>query len=261
MKLRLFSAMLTALSLIIVLSACRSTDYYRDRAVQRARKFLLEEDRTLNLEQREYVKFNKPVIMAAPIFNKLGTDSATSGTLSHICIAWVIEGKKDAYVVFGVSDKRLHDWTPNRLITKRYDIPIYNYNKANKSAMNYAVNNFLYLSNRQLNKVRFEVPETIITDYGFGKKTLKAKGISEERLKSLMQITFVWPSVRPGHKVFVCGIGAKDLEGWIPMLGGETPAAELKNHFLKTVFFGQFGGKMRGIKEDKKVTKVKKDGK
>jgi len=75
MKLRLFLTISVSLSLIILLSACGTTDYYKDRAVQRARKFLLEEDRTLNLAQREYVKFNKPVIMAAPIFIKLGTES------------------------------------------------------------------------------------------------------------------------------------------------------------------------------------------
>ena len=68
MKLRLFLTTLTPLLLTIIFAACNSVDYYRDRAVQRARVFLLEEDRTLNLEQREYVKFNKPVIMAAPDF-------------------------------------------------------------------------------------------------------------------------------------------------------------------------------------------------
>ena len=240
MKFRLFSLMLASLSLVVILGACSSTDYYRDRAVQRARTFLLEEDRSLNLEQREYVKFNKPVIMAESIFSNIGTDSASDGPLSHVCIAWVVPGKKDAYVVFGVSDNRLKNWSPNRLITKRYDIPIYSYQAASMTAVAYAANNFLYLSPETLNKIRFEIPETIVTDYKFGKETLEAKKISKANLKSLVQTTFVWNSTRPGHKLFVCGLGAKDLARWRPIFGGETSTTELKSHFLQTVSFGQF---------------------
>ncbi len=254
MKLRLFLTILASLSLIIILNACGTTDYYKDRAVQRARKFLLEEDRTLNLAQREYVKFNKPVIMAAPIFVKLGTASATSGTLSHICIAWIAPGRKDAHVVFGVSDNRLRDWTPNRVVIKRYDKPAHEYHAARNAAILYGVSNFLYLSNKKLNRIRFEVPETIVTDYKLTEATLKGKGLSEKHLKSLVQITFVWASGRAGHKLFVCGLGAKDLTGWRPIFGGETPVSELREHFLGPVSFGQFAPKPE---EDKKSVKVK----
>lgn len=261
MKLRLFLAMLTALSLILLLDACQSTDYYRDRAVQRARKFLLEEDKTLNLEQREYVKFNKGVIMAVPIFDKFSSDSASNGAISHVCIAWIVPGKKDAYVVFGTSDNRLQNWEANRLIVKRYDIPIYSYQAANSIAVLYAMNNFLYLSTEALNRIRFEAPETIITDYKFGKETMAAKKISEEKLKSLVQTTFVWNSPRPDHKLFVCGVGAEDLAGWRPIFGGETPTAELRSHFLQTVSFGQFAKDAPKAKEDVKAAKIKEDKK
>lgn len=254
MKLRLFLTILTSLSLIIILSACSTTDYYKDRAVQRARKFLLEEDRTLNLAQREYVKFNKPIIMGAPIFRKLGTESATSGTLSHVCIAWIVPGRKDAYVVFGASDNRLRDWTPNRVLIKRYDPPARKYHSAKHKAILYGVSNFLYLSNKQLNRIRFEVPETIITDYKLSEANLKEKKISAKHLKSLVQITFVWPSNRSSHKLFVCGLGAKDMGGWKPIFGGETTVSRLRGHFLGSISFGQFAPKP---KEDKKNIKAK----
>jgi len=229
MKLRLFLTTIASLSLILLLNACGTTDYYKDRAVQRARTFLLQEDRTLNLEQREYVKFNKPVIMAAPIFTKLNSASATSGTLSHVCIAWIAPGRKDAHVVFGASDNRLRNWTPNRVIVKRYDPPARIYHSARRKAVLYGVNNFLYLSNQRLNRIRFEVPETIVTDFKL-----------EKGNKSLVQITFVWPSDSLDKKLFVCGLGAKDLVGWQPIFGGETSVTELREHFLKEVSFGQF---------------------
>jgi hypothetical protein len=253
MKLRLFLTIFTSLSLIIILNACGTTDYYKDRAVRRARKFLLEEDRTLTLAQREYVKFNKPVIMGTSIFKKLGTESATSGTLSHVCIAWIAPGRKNAHVVFGASDNRLRDWTPNRVIIKRYDKPAYKYHAARRAAMLYGVSNLLYLSNRQLNRIRFEVPETIVTDYKLPKANLKEKSISEKQLKSLVQITFVWSSGRPSHKVFVCGVGAKDLGGWRPIFGGETPVSELRDHYLGPVAFGQFAPIPEEYKKNVKV--------
>jgi hypothetical protein len=264
MKFRLFLTALASLSLIILLSACGTTDYYKDRAVQEARKFLLQEDRTLTLAQREYVKFNKPVIMAAPIFTKKNTASATSGTLSHVCIAWVVPGKKDAYVVFGTSDNRLRYWYPNRVIMKRYDKPARIYHAARYAAMIYGVNNFLYLSNRKLNRIRFEIPETIITDYKFSEATLKSKGLTESGVKSLVQTTFVWSSDSPDKKIFVCGVGAKDLTGWKTMLGGETPVAELRSHFLGTAYFGQLGlrpEKKKKTPEVKKISKVKEEPK
>ena len=248
MKLRLFFTTLTSLALIMVFAACSTTEYYKDRAVQRARVFLLQEDRTLTLAQQEYVKFNKPVIMAAPIFTKLNSASATSGTLSHVCIGWIVPGRKDAYVVFGASDNRLRDWTPNRVIIKRYDQPARIYHKAKRAAVSYGVNNFLYLSSRQINRIRFEVPETIITDYKFSKATLEAKRISESHLKSLVQITFVWPSGSYDKRLFVCGLGAKDLVGWRPVLGGETSVDELRKHFIGSLSFGQFAS----IQEDEK---------
>ena len=260
MKLRLFLTTLTPLLLTVIFAACNSIDYYRDRAVQRARVFLLEEDRTLNLEQREYVKFNKPVIMAAPIFVKLNSASATSGTLSHVCIAWIVPGNKNAYVVFGVSDNRLRDWTPNRVVIKRYDQPASIYRKAKTQAISFAVNNFLYLPFRQTNRIRFEIPETIITDYKLSKATLKAQKISEDQLKSLVQITFVWPSGSYGKRLFVCGLGAKDLKGWRPVFGGETTVDELREHFIGTLSFGQFDPVKKVDKEAGTFPEIKEPG-
>ena len=260
MKLRLFLTILMPLLLVIVFAACNSTDYYRDRAVQRARVFLLQEDRTLNLEQREYVKFNKPVIMAAPIFLKLNSGSATSGTLSHVCIAWVVPGCKNAYVVFGASDNRLRDWTPNRVVIKRYDKPAGVYQKAKSIAIKFAVNNFLYLSSRQINRIRFEIPETIITDYKFSKAMLKGRKISEAQLKSLVQVTFVWPSGTYDKRLFVCGLGAKDLGRWRPVFGGETSVDELREHFVGSLSFGQFDPVKKTDKQADKFPEIKEPG-
>ena len=257
MKLRILLTISASLAVMFFLNACRSKDFYHDRAVQRARKFILEEDKTLTLEQQEFIKYNKPVIMAAEIFSKLATGSSRSHTLSHVCIAWIVPGHKDAYVVFGTSDNYLRDWYPNRVIIKRYDQPAHKFHAANRAAVLYAVNNFLYLSNKQLNRVRFSPPETIVTDYKITKEALEGKGIKPKNLKSLMQVTFVWPSYKEGHKIFVCGLGYKKLGGWKPIFGGETPTSELKQHFVADLSFGQFAPEDIRSKKTEKVLKSK----
>ena len=258
MRLRILLTISASLAVMLFFNACRSKDFYHDRAVQRARKFILEEDKTLTLEQQEFIKYNKPVIMAAEIFSKITTGAAASHALSHVCIAWIIPGHKDAYVVFGTSDNYLRDWYPNRVIIKRYDKPAREYHAANRSAVLYAVNNFLYLSNKQLNRVRFSPPETIVTDYKITKETLKEKGIKPKNAKDLVQISFVWGSYKADHKVFVCGLGNKKLGGWKPIFGGETPTSELKQHFVADLSFGQFAPEVDKAKKAEKSVKTKK---
>lgn len=44
-------------------AGCRSDAYYQDRAVQRARAYLLEHATELSAEQLYFVKFNRPVLL------------------------------------------------------------------------------------------------------------------------------------------------------------------------------------------------------
>jgi hypothetical protein len=108
--------------------------------------------------------------------------------------------------------------------------------------------------------IRFEVPETIITDYKFSKATLKAKKIPESHLKSLVQITFVWPAGSYGKRLFVCGLGAKNLNGWRPVFGGETSVDELREHFVGSLSFGQFNPVKDDDKKADKFPEIKEPG-
>ena len=85
---------------------------------------------------------------------------------------------------------------------------------------------------------------------------MKGRRISEAQLKSLVQITFVWPSDTYEKRLFICGLGAKDLKGWRPVFGGETTANELRDHFLGELSFGQFAPEPD---TDKKTSKTKKN--
>ena len=43
-----------------------------------------------------------------------------SSDLQQICVTWMIPGKKDLYMVFGVSSARMDGWEPNRIILRDY---------------------------------------------------------------------------------------------------------------------------------------------
>ena len=102
------------LLLLIFLCGC-STVYYQDRAVTKARAFLLKSDELeLTRAQIEYVKFNKPVILMSELLQ------ASPFGYYQFCITWKIPGIDEAAMVFGFSDQRMIDWSPNRLIMRDF---------------------------------------------------------------------------------------------------------------------------------------------
>ncbi len=217
-------------------AGCRSTDYHRDAAVQRARKFLLEEEQDLTVLQREYVRYNKPLILAQDILGKYSNhrSSVLSTALSQICVAWIIPEQEDAYLVFGVSGNNLWDWSPNRLIIKKFTQPDRKRLTAVQSAMLYAMNNMLYLSTEQRNRIRFGVPEIITTNFIVDYSAMGENSPQKiESLKAMKQTTFVWKSLEPDKKIVVVGLGASDLGGWQPVFGQEIVDAELNDHKVK----------------------------
>ena len=78
----------------IFLVSCKSDDYYREQAVISARKYVLKNAKDLDVLQQEYIRFNKPVIMAENILGDYAKakKSILSGETSQVCIAWVVPG-------------------------------------------------------------------------------------------------------------------------------------------------------------------------
>jgi hypothetical protein len=223
-------------AVVVLLSGCRSDDYYKDAAVKKARTFLLEEEKGLTLMQREYIRYNKPVIMAQDILGEYpdAQSSALTSALSQVCIAWIVPGAKDAYIVYGTSGNRLLGWSPNRLIKKHYAKIDYKRISATTNAVDFAMNNFLYLSVAQRNRIRFGIPKIIVTDFSVDYTDAgKNKPAKIKALKALTQKSFVWDSLKAGHKVVVCGLGQPDLGEWSPFFGQEITDAELQKHILK----------------------------
>ena len=67
--------------LVVLCAGCRSEAYYQDRAVQRAREYLLDNAPELTTEQLYFVKYNRPLLLTGEILPAAGPGTAVSGNM------------------------------------------------------------------------------------------------------------------------------------------------------------------------------------
>ena len=225
-------ALLTALLAAVLLTGCRTEAQCEERAVARARDFLLENSPELSVEQQAFVRYNLPVLLVEGVF---GGSGVAVSDVSQVCITWVIPGQKDAYLVFGASDGRLQSWYPNRLIRKVF--PKYEKTVAGAIgiARTYAMNGQYYqLSRHAYNCVRFENPQVIRSSFEL---PLDPEGTATEeeiaKLKELTQFSLVWAPSRQTDKVVISGLAQSDLSGFKVYSGGVMSPEYLQKHTLK----------------------------
>ncbi len=220
----------------LLLGGCQSSEYYQERAVNRAREYLLKKCTTLTPLQREYVKFNKPLIMSETV---IGDSTDGSGVISpharvQFNIAWVIPGKEKLHMVYGVSDPSMAMWFPERLIIKEFVQPDVARNNAFRAGRLYALNTLLSLPLADTNRIRFELPEVFKTDYKLDFNP-EDRGITAEEAQAMMklaQTSLVWNGTTDNQRIVVVGIGQPDLKSWNPMISITTTPDELKKHVI-----------------------------
>ncbi len=223
---------LCAACTLLTLSGCRSTAYYQNQAVKEARAYLLEEvGPQLTLQQREYVKFNKPILLVSSLL------PAPSFGYEQVCVTWLIPGIQEACMVYGYGDKQMIGWSPNRIIWQDFSPWDQNRQKAVKSARDYAINNLFFpLSVEQFNRVRFDAPQIIITDFDLIDEyvgELDDTAVTALTQHTKVQFSIVWPlGETPEQYVVLCGRSEPDLKGWTIDFGAIVTEEELKQHTL-----------------------------
>lgn len=236
-----FSAMLG----VVLLSGCRSDQYYQDRAATRAREYLLKHSPELTLDQIYFVTYNAPVFLVAPIFdNTGGSRTQLSSDQQQICITWRIPGREYLYMVFGTSTQRMDDWRPNRLIRKRFvdlGVPL---DAAMNAARDYALNYLLEeMSVAEYNLVRFTYPWVLETNFPLtadpeGNLSPDETAEALAKLEQETQLSLVWKFAGDdGSCMVFCGTGRPDLSGWKINFAGrfqKTALDEFTRRVLKT---------------------------
>lgn len=150
---------------LMLLCGCQADIHYQAEAVERARKFLLQEAvRELDLEQESFVRYSDPVLLHSPVIGGAGisVDGNLKSELRQICVAWHIPGKDQLYMVFGVSTPRMSDWYPNRVLKKKLRKRLPGVEILLPQAINFARLNLMdRLSVAEMNHIRYTYPALV----------------------------------------------------------------------------------------------------
>ena len=169
----------TIMAAMAVLTACR-TDYSKN-AVERARTYALNNLKGLSDNQQNFIRFTQPEIYENIIYPRyvIPLDAGNSGhievddvrrfpvapehDLMHSCVVWSPPDLGAKVVVVGEGERSMMFWEPYRVIVKRYDPGDTGLKSATSAASAFVRNNMPYLTTSELNRVRFDNPETIYT--------------------------------------------------------------------------------------------------
>ena len=240
---------LTAIVAAVAIGGCRSDVYYRNRAAERAREFLLKEATELSAEDKYFVTFNDPVFLTAPIIGKKDYEKKYSGNapvladqLNQICVTWRIPGHDEWYMVYGASNGRMDFWYPERLIRKKVVLSkVGPLERATTAARAYARDNlFDLMSVKEQNFIRFHFPAVYETDFepNFDPTgNADEKDIEKARVKAAksIQYSLVWQIPDDKDIAVFCGYGDKEMQSWNINFAGKTSAEELRAHTVQLI--------------------------
>ena len=218
----------------LLFCGCHSDQYYQNEAVGRARKYLLQNTADLSTEQINFVRFNPPVLLHAPV---LGDTSGKTVPLKlaheqhQVCVSWMIPGKDELYMVFGVSSARMADWQPERVIKRTYRSNRTVIPQTASKCISYAQGSFFsQMSVEEINKLRFTMP--YLYHSSFALNFDPAGGADEAALKELRakaagkkQYALVWKM--SGRNLVFAGLGEPGFKNWDIMMAGFFSDSEL----------------------------------
>ena len=216
----------------MVLSSCHSIYYYRNKTANKAREYALKKMTWLEQTQRDYIRYAPPYFLQRRVFVREGKKYKSKKDVMQTCVIWDVPGMKKSTVVVGVSERRLDDWYPIRLLFKNFTHGNKEKAAATKLARSYVVQKMGYLSVAEQNHVRFSYPLIAFTSFDVDPRRKKLG-------PKFTQISFIWSSDKDNQKIVVTGFGMKNLHEWKPVTGILRPAEEVDKH-RKPEFFNNF---------------------
>lgn len=239
--LKKFYLCLSVLGVILMLNGCHSTAWYQDRAVKRAKTYLLERSKDLKQSEIDFIRFNDPVLLRSRIYSGAEDGGMTVGlgsNLSQICVTWQIPDTPEVIMVYGISNDRMEDWYPERIIRKTFVSHKQEFASAITTARDYAVSNLQKsLTAAQLNNIRFTAPSICQTNFPTAsdpqvKLTADEQKKAQKAQKNALQVSLVWPK-EPGTVVLFCGYSEAGFTTWQINFAGIITEAELSKHTVK----------------------------
>ena len=110
------------LTIFLIVAGCGCATRYDSRVVKKAREYVLEKMPELSEKNRHCVKYSPPKLMQKLILAREITAEGTKKDVMQTCVVWADQDKENTYIVVaGVSERRLDDWYPIRLLIKSGD--------------------------------------------------------------------------------------------------------------------------------------------
>lgn len=238
---KLISSLLLLL-LLGLLTSC-SAKYLSEAAVADAREYALENSLELEETKRDFVRYTPPkILQSIVLYSEDGSQAFNSkGDMVQTCMIWDIPGVEKSMVVVGVSERRLENWSPIRLIWKKFEAADEDLQSAIRKTRYYVMNKMLFLSDSDRNRVRFALPTILKTKFDLSdkiKKPLKlTRGKRKKRRKKRIkrvQLSMVWDSDDPSDRIVVSGISKSDYSDWAPLRGSLMKKTELDAKRVKS---------------------------
>lgn len=229
---RILPILIAITAALAVLTGC-STDYTKS-AVERARTYALKNLNGLSDNQRNFIRYTQPEIYENIVYPRYVVPLDTGAShievddvrhfpvapqhdLMHSCVAWTPPDLGAKVVVVGEGERSMLFWEPYRVIVKRYDPGDTGLKSATAAAAVFVRNNMQYLSTSELNRVRFDKPETIYTRLPVDpeepeqdrlsswEEYLNEKEGKEPAVSPYTQLSLMWPADDPLQCIVVTG--------------------------------------------------------
>lgn len=225
------------------LTGCATADY-SENAVERARSYALDNLRGLTETQMHFIKFTQPEIYSNTLFPRYAMqltlndhietdkfkDIPTSPQLDymHSCVVWSPPDLGAKVIVIGEGERSMRFWRPYRVVVKDFHYETSSFDKARDAAAKFIQNNMPYLSDSELNRVRFGNPEVVYSRLEVDEPTpsgrksgapsaweeyqQEKKNVAPQRHT---QISLAWEADDPERRIVATGFSTSGgLPGW-----------------------------------------------
>lgn len=274
----------------LFLTACAITDH-TDDALEKARKFALKKALDLTEYQRNEIRYTLPKVLEEELFaftpiklteydhvprNESSKKHKTKH-LDHVAVSfvWEIPSLGGEVIVFGTGDRAMRFWEPVRVMYRKKAIPDTPYENARKLAADFTINNLLYLTDSERNRIRFGEAKVYCTSFDLAFLQQNKVPEAEDSLTSYLrakkekrerfQLSLVWQADDPDKVIVFTGLGAEiPLQQEAYQTGKESEIALLASwkvlsvHVLEKKKFAQYIVDLTGKGSKKSVPEVKK---
>ena len=246
MKLNQITGIFAGVLAILFLSGCITSN--REEAAENAREYLLKNAEGLTVLQKNYIRYNDPVILNTTLWENVVPSAMPD---AHIvarhernvykdpgrdmmiyCFGWRVPGMdKDIYVV-GTAQRNYRFWEADRIVLRSRTKEDIAGMKIRKKAMLFAISAAPDMKGKIFHRVRYAPPAVHKTMFILDLKTKNENWkdyLNQVKVEEPVQISAIWIDPDTKKHLVVTGVADKaNLDDWKPLKMSELTEEETK---------------------------------